>query len=419
MVLAWAGPARAAAGSLDPSWGGDGTVVTEFEQHGWADSNALQADGRILVAGFAGVGTVSRDFAVVRYNTDGTLDSAFGSGGIVITDFSGGDDYARDVAVQTDGKIILGGSSDGEFGLARYRADGTLDSTFGTGGFVTTAVTSDQDVIRGIVIRNDGRIVVTGFCGSSGAYDFCLARYRPNGALDTTFGSEGLVITDIGASDESRGILITSGGKLVVCGFTQMVRGTQDMVLARYNANGTLDTTWDGDGIAVTDFGASDVCRAMALQGNGKVVAAGYTGVGGGAPAMPGEGDGEKGPSDAALARYNTNGSLDATFGTGGKVITDLQGEEKFRGVALQADGKIVGAGHIGLMTDDFLVVRYNTDGSLDTSFGSAGAAITDFGRKDDGARDVVIQADGKIVASGINGTGAGNQFATARYLAS
>jgi uncharacterized delta-60 repeat protein len=431
-------PAQAAAGDLDTTFGNGGTVITIMPNKGWGNQIAIQPDGKLVVAGFNGKDPVT-DIAVVRYNTDGSLDTTFGGTGIVTTDF-GGQDYARAIALQSDGKIIAAGSGgvSNNFALARYNTDGSLDTTFGTGGMVTTDF-GGTDAIRGLVIRpSDKKIVAVGFHGSTGNFDWALARYFPNGTLDTTFGTGGTVLTDFGAVDQARGVVLTQGGRFVVAGMTKMSNTKSDFALARYNPNGSLDPTFGVGGKVTTDFGAFDLARAIVLQPDGKVVAGGYSGCcGGGRPAIKGQYDPDLAQdglapntaSDFAMARYNTNGSLDTTFGPDGtgKVIADLFGNaDHARALALQTDGKLIQAGNsatlTGALVDSTAVVRYNADGTLDTTFGNGGIVLTDIAPGlQEGARDVKVQADGKIVTAGIVGaqSGGGFEYALARYLGS
>lgn len=420
-------PADAAAGDLDTTFSGDGIVVTNPGDHGWGNQIAIQKDGKILVGGYENNEMPLRKFAVVRYNTDGTLDSTFGNGGIVTTDVTDGGDHARAIVLQKDGRFILGGQADFDFGLVRYNTDGSLDTTFGTGGIVTTNI-NGEDAIRALLVRNDGKIVAVGYSGQVGTRNFSVARYFPNGTLDTTFGTGGTTTIDFGNEEQSRGAAIVTGGKLVIAGYTKIGTGDTanwNWAVCRLLLNGSLDTTFGGSGTGkvVTDLGAGDVIRALVVQTDGMLVVSGYTGLGGGAPAVgPGDPDIEapQGAGDWAVGRYTANGTLDTTFGTGGVTITDFGGSDHARGVALQSDGKIVAAGNArGGTKDEFAVARYNTDGTLDTTFGGGdGMVITDLGASD-GARDVKIQADGKIVAAGISGGVGGYDIAVARYLAS
>lgn len=402
----------AGSGSLDPSFGTGGKVVTDFDggsDHGL--SMAVQADGKIVVVGFSNTSPTSsagRDFAIARYNIDGTLDTTFGTAGTgkVTTDFSASIDDAMAVAIQADGKIVVAGASNGDFALARYNISGTLDTTFGTGGKVTTDF-SGLDHANAVAIQADGKIIAAGqgFNSSSGP-DFALARYLSDGTLDTTFGSGGKVTTAFSNDpDEAFAIAIQTDGKIVVAGTSNASAATQfDFALARYNGDGTLDTTFGSGGKVTTDFEggcfcirADDLAFAVSIQPDGKIVAAGRS---------------DTNNFDFALARYNTNGALDTTFGSGGRVTTDFSlGSTDFaQAVVIQGDGRIVAA---GTSNGDFALVRYNSNGTLDTGFGSGGKVSTDFSGGFDQANAVALQVDGKIIAAGF----AGDDFALARYI--
>jgi uncharacterized delta-60 repeat protein len=391
-------------GSLDSSFGSGGKVITDFGGGSEARAVALQHDGKILVAGSASSSSAAEDdlFSIFRYNADGRLDTSFGTlrnVGTVVTNL-GGEDVALALAFQPDGKIVLAGAtaiSFGNFSLARYSADGQLDPGFGAAGRVITSMSSNSSA-RGVAVQPDGKIVVTGL--SSG--DFTLVRYNPDGSLDSGFGSAGKVITDFGGPDFSFAIALQPDGKIVVAGSSFF-----DFALARYDSGGSLDMSFGSGGKATASITGSEQAFAMALQPDGKIVLAGVTSV---SPINPDL-------SDFALARFNSNGSLDTGFGSGGKVVTDFGGGDIVTSLALQPDGKIVVAGSAraaNFIDNNFAVARYNANGSLDLSFGAEGITLTDFGQNDS-ASAVALQADGKIVVAGsvIQGT---SDFALARF---
>jgi uncharacterized delta-60 repeat protein len=409
--------AVAASGDLDPTFGIGGKVTTDFNgaQDG-ANSIAIQADGKIVAAGYSGAGT-SWSFALARYNSDGTLDATFGTGGKVTTDFGGFTAIAQCVAIQADGKIVAGGrfytGPVSDFALARYNSDGTLDITFGSGGKVTTDfMNGSLDEADGIAIQTDGKIVVAGSSNLGTTVDFALARYNSDGTLDTTFGSGGKVTTGfIGVISTAHCIAVQADGKIVAAGSTAITLTGSDFALARYNSDGTLDITFGSGGKVTTDFyGADDVVFGIAVQVDGKIVAAGFSWTG------------DSSRWDFALARYNSDGTLDTSFGSAGKVTTDINNNgsrDSASGIAIQADGKIVAVGTSAPIDDGwhFALARYNSDGTLDATFGSGGKVTTDFNSgSDDFASGISIQADGKIVAAG---SSAYADFALARYIGS
>ncbi|MER6352930.1 delta-60 repeat domain-containing protein, partial [Streptomyces sp. NPDC001634] len=281
-------------------------------------------------------------------------------------------------------------------------APGDLDPTFGTGGKVLTDFGGTDFATA---VQADGKIIAVGQSdgASAGDFDFALARYNTDGSLDPTFGTGGKVTTNFGGGDGARAVAVQTDGKIVVAGFSNT--GISNFAVARYNTDGSLDPTFNGTGAVTTDFGGEDLALGVALQADGKIVAVGFTSV--------------FGSDDFALARYNTDGSLDSTFGTGGKVITDFGtgGNDIANGVVVQTDGKIVAAGSSDTAgTNDFGLARYNTNGSLDNTFGTGGLVTTDFGGISDQAFGVALQTDGKIVAAGFSNASNANDFALARY---
>jgi uncharacterized delta-60 repeat protein len=384
--------------SLDTTFGAGGLALTHFGSfsNDQAQAVAIQSDGKIVIVGStANPGT---DFGVIRYNADGSLDTSFGKGGKVSTDFAGGMDVARAVVIQADGKIVVvgsafAGSTTGtDFGVVRYNADGSLDTTFGNGGKVTTSFTSNLfDSAQSVVLQSDGRILVGGYSRGAGTNmdDFAVVRYNTDGSLDTSFGTGGKVTTNFGAgaTDDAYAMALQSDGRIVLAG-TSNLNGNYDFALARYNTDGSLDSSFGTAGLLHTDFaGANDNAQAVVLQSDGKIVAAGYA---------------TSGLQGFALARYNTNGSLDTSFGAGGLVRTNFSGgNDVIEGLALQSDGKLVAAGFSYprfSSIPQFALTRFNSDGSLDSNFGIVTTAIN--GNEDVG-RGIAIQKDGKIVVPG------------------
>jgi uncharacterized delta-60 repeat protein len=397
-------------GSLDTSFSGDGKQTTDFG--GYATGVAIQADGKIVAVGASDDFAGDVDFALARYNADGSLDTSFSGDGKQTTDV-GDLDYASGVALQGDGKIVAVGSTyadqaggfDG-FALARYNADGSLDTSFSGDGKQTTDFGNSFDSAFGLTLQADGKVVAVGRTsdGYAAPSDFALARYNANGSLDTSFSGDGKQTTDFGDQfEQANGVALQGDGKIVAVG-RRSAGGVNDYALARYNPNGSLDTSFSGDGKQTTDFGATDdAATGVALQPDGRVVAVGATGDG----AYVG---------DFALARYNANGSLDTSFSGDGKQTTGFAGPDGANGVALQADGKIVAVGETsGEGGGDFALARYNANGSLDTSFSGDGLQATDFYGVDR-ASGVALQADGKIVAVGTRSAGGVGAFALARY---
>jgi uncharacterized delta-60 repeat protein len=260
-------------GSLDTSFGTNGGIVvtTISGSADIAHAVAILSDGRIIAAGASGP-YPSVDFAVVRYNPDGSLDSTFGTGGKVVTDISGLPNIAYSMAIQADGKVVAAGYSglsDRDFALVRYNTDGTLDNSFGTGGRVTTSIGSKEDRAYAVAVQSDGRVVAAGFTFSGSSNDFALTRYNTDGSLDSSFGTGGKVITPVGSSSSIYAVAIQSNGKIVAV-------GGSGFALARYNTNGSLDSSFGSGGKVTTLIGNGiSEARAVAIQPDGKIVAAG------------------------------------------------------------------------------------------------------------------------------------------------
>jgi uncharacterized delta-60 repeat protein len=411
LVIVVAGPGAAAPGDLDPTFDGDGKVTTHFIFNDEAHGVAIQPDGKIVAAGFtvcnpcAGP-TEPRDFALARYNRDGSLDSTFDGDGKVTTDFATNVDQAFAVAIQADGKIVAGGFawvSGVDFALARYNTDGSLDPSFDGDGKVTTDYGFGSSQVYGLAIQADGKIVAAGY-GAATAQDFFLARYTSNGSLDPSFDDDGKV-TFLGFGpnhNQAHAVGIQPDGKIVAAGCANCLSSSSNFAVARLNTNGSRDPTFDGEGLVTTDFsGNVDQARALALQADGKVVVAGS--------AITGQ-------PVFGLARYHTDGSLDSTFDGDGKLTTQFGNGDAAEGVAIQRDGKIVAAGGVCascVAGGYFGLARYTPDGSLDSTFSGDGKVITDFGfAGDQKAYAVALQNDGKIVAAGV----VGGDFALARY---
>ena len=323
--------------------------------------------------------------------------------GRVITDFNGGDDVATGVAVLADGRFVVSGSGGDGIALARYNADGSLDATFGLDGKVSIGGAA---FAQAMALQPDGKLLIAGYAGA----DFALLRFNSDGNLDTTFGGgAGQVVTDFGAGSLDLGtfVAVQGDGKIVVAGYANS-GSVYDFALARYDADGSLDTSFGGDGKVTTDFGTNtiDLAWSVTVQADGKIVAAGQSGNAGGS-------------YDIAVIRYNPDGSLDTTFGNGdGKVISTFPGSNQDRAysILVQPDGKIVVAG--AAFGVDFALARYDADGSLDGTFGVGGLVLTDFAGNQDAGLSVVCQPDGRLLVAGLTNDGSGGDFAVARYNA-
>jgi uncharacterized delta-60 repeat protein len=346
-------------GTLDTSFSGDGKVTTNFtrlEDAAWAV--VIQSDGRIVAAGDAGFGTGNSRFAVARYNADGTLDTTFGGDGKVTTQFTRHDDPVAAAALQPDGKIVVSGGAnwgggESNFALARYNTDGTLDPSFGGDGRVTADFARRGDYANAVVVQADGKLVAGGYATYSrtnGFNRFAVARYNADGTLDTSFSGDGKQTTDFTRrNDPALDLTLQPDGKIVAAGISKADGSNPNVALARYNADGTLDASFSGDGKVTTDFsGGYDQAYAVALQPDGKIVVGGATaGLGG----------------RFLIARYDTSGALDSTFNGGGFAATNFTRHDDFAyGLALQADGNLVlvgGSGWGGSNLGKIALARY------------------------------------------------------------
>ena len=402
-----AATAQAAPGDLDPTWGNGGITVSSLgteETQEVAYFLHIQPDGKLIVSGYDNGNLAAAPFVsfIARFNANGTLDTSFGTNG-KINSLVGSGEYYYATALQSDGKIVAAGykriGGDSDFAVARYNSDGTLDATFGTNGKVITPVGSSVDEVGDMLLQPDGKIVVVGYSFvSNSGYDFSIVRYNLNGSLDASFGTGGKVIIDIpSGSDVVTTTTVSSvlqpDGKIVIGG-TGGVTNT-DFVLARLQSNGSLDSTFGTGGRVVTALSANnDEMYDIALQPDGKIIAAGNANQINGMD------------FDTALVRYNPNGSLDTTFAQNG--VLRVQWSSRYyvgNGVAVQSNGKILafGFGFVGTSNSmGFATARYNADGSPDATFGTNGRVITKIGNNDSSfAFEGAVQPDGKILTYG------------------
>jgi uncharacterized delta-60 repeat protein len=418
----------AADGDLDPAFGAGGLVMTDFNNStDIAYAVALQSDGKLVVAGttYTNNDFTDEDFAIARYNADGSLDASFGNNGRVTTDFPGLAAVISAVVIQPDGKIVVAGGAFplftflGDFKVARYKPDGSLDTSFGAGGIVTTIFPGDGSYAFALALQSDGKIIAAGTDfvdfnpGDVSNTDFALARYNFDGSLDASFGNGGTTTTDfLGAQDDVRSVLIQSDGKVVAVGSANGPSDYYNFAVARYLTNGSLDTTFGAGGKVRTDFGNNDLDIAYAAALQPD-----------GKIVAAGTTVFDLGVSqDFALVRYNPNGTVDTTFDADGRVLIDFGSfAQSAYAVLIQSDSKIITVGYPNTESNDsdFLLARCNPDGSLDPGFGAGGKVRTSFGDLNSGANGAVLQPDGKIVAVGFNPTQkeSGVEFALARYL--
>jgi uncharacterized delta-60 repeat protein len=399
--------ASAASGSLDVTFGSGGVVVADFGSPSDTGNRiALSADGsKIYGLGTTVVDSVRRP-VIVRYFNNSVIDNSFdGDGKLIVAVENFG---ACDFDIQSDGKVVVAGATARDnYTLVRYLSNGVLDTTFGENGIATLSMGDGFQIwCNDMALQPDQKIIVFGseITTQSNHTDFFVTRFNTDGSPDETFVAHGFNIIDKSYFPMSQfnygwGIAVQPDGKIILAGGMQDYEGDSQISLARLNANGFLDTSFGviGEGTVTEPLpGYFMVKNSVALQTDGKIVVAGTAS------------DGEGNHRDLALARFNPNGTLDSSFGS---VIADFGEEEETSALLLQKDGKIVLVGNMSNGTDSqFLLVRYNPDGSLDTSFGSNGKVTSDFGAESvDGA---TLQADGKLLAIGTSA----NDLLIARY---
>jgi uncharacterized delta-60 repeat protein len=460
-IAEWLEERRLLSGGLpDPSFGSGGKVFTPFfgSRIDVVASSVAQPDGRVIVAGTSG-NPGEEDFALARFNANGTIDTTFGTSGQVRTDLGGGD-TVRNVTLQADGKILVAGWSD-EPGttaaaVARYNANGSLDTTFGVGGVVRIhpSTINYAEVVRSLA---GGKILVGGYTGvpEYGSGDFLVARLTATGALDPTFGTGGITITDVAGNTDSLGTLIVSGDKVIAAGSStvgSVYAFNNDVVLVRYDSAGKIDGTFGTGGKVIVHAGTVEGVADGALRSDGSIVLAdnvltqaavrqftpngaidtafGKGGsaainvfptdrvrslalVAGGKILLGGAvGDANLDDGDVAVYRMNANGTLDTTFGKQGIAVMPRAGEQTLGGMTVRSDGSAVVAWSTGSTprpepNPNFDLARFTPTGAIDTTFGKGGTASTDFlSQVRAVAADVAVQSDGKIVAVGLSESG-------------
>jgi uncharacterized delta-60 repeat protein len=437
--IAWAADG---AGMLDASFGAgedDGTpagVVATSLGNGddMAEDLAVGADGSVVVVGNRHNGQ-SNDIVLVRYTNDGAFDAAFGVGeddgtpnGVVNISLGEGNDFGTAVAAQADGKLLVAGyheeGASTNMVVLRVNTDGTLDQTFGTAddgtenGIVNISLGDGNDIARDIAVQADGKIVVAGDSVSAdGSANIIVARLNADGSVDESFGQSedgtpnGFVATSLGnGDDKANALVLQADGKIVVAGNRVAEDGSSNIIVARYDASGVPDASFGVSGDDGTPEGfvnislgeGNDMARDVALQADGKI-------------AIAGDSVTADGSSNFILARLNADGTPDDSFGVAedgtpnGFVSTSLgEGNDVATGLAVQADGRLVVAGyHQEGDSTNIAIARYETDGSLDQSFGTAddgtenGIVNISLGDGDDMANAVAMQGDKLIVAAG------------------
>ncbi|MBL8813567.1 MAG: cadherin domain-containing protein, partial [Planctomycetaceae bacterium] len=399
------------AGDLDPSFGTGGIV-----EHSWgsatdeAYAEAIQANGQIVVAGYS-FNSSQRNMKVDRFNADGTRDTTFGVGDGLLTGGVGtGVSFATAVAIQpADQFIVVAGIASDTVFVQRLKTDGTPDSAFGGGGTVLASTGTYANMVHTMLIQPDGRIVVGGefYSSSTGNLDSFLMRLNTDGAVDTSFGTDGIFrYSHSGNIEELHSVAIQPDGKLVIAG-TSYSGSEYDAYLARVTSDGHLDASFS----PLTYFTEkNDRFEHVELQPNGAIIATGW--------------QAGLGTANVVVVRTDANGQYDSSFSGDGIQTFNFGGTYDYGlSSVLRADGKLVIAG--GAHTTDtthttesqnLALARLNPDGSMDSSFGTAGRVTIPYTFYDDLFYGVSLQADGKLVAVGDAGTATGSHIVLARF---
>ncbi|HEX9377081.1 MAG TPA: hypothetical protein VGB19_12685 [Actinomycetota bacterium] len=400
-------PASADPGDLDPSFDGDGQAVAEFAVgSSGASAVALQADGKILVGGYIWLSDTDKAFALVRFRPGGALDTSFGEQGEVIMNITAEDDVIRALAVVGgSGKILAAGEIGGDFGLARFTADGTRDDTFHGGGWTTVDFAHDLDAAYAVAVAPEGKLVLAGFATVQGVLRFALARLTPGGAKDSTFSGDGRVTTKMGNQDNfAIDVLVQGDGSILAAGTLRGVTADRP-AMAAYRPNGTLDPDFGNGGKSVHDVGSDYGIDGVVRLASGKLMMAGSI-------------QKEDGGLDIGLVRFTAAGAPDPSFGSNGLVRRDFGSAEVVTDLRRSGKKLLVSMLRVKGQDQHLAVARFMGDGSKDTSFGVLGIAATTLPAVDAGG--VVRQTNGRIVTVGAAGTDedAPEGFLAARFLA-
>lgn len=399
------GMAQGQAGALDPAFSGDGKAflnVTAQADYG-VDIAVQSVDGKIVVAGKAG-GQGGR-IALLRYNPDGTLDPSFSGDGKVFTNLSPKSDWVGGVEVQPDGKIVVAGRSGSQgrtLAVLRYNPDGSLDTSFSGDGKALANFSAGDDFAFGVALQSDGMIVAAGRAGGTGGR-MAVVRFDAAGMPDPGFSGDGRFLHNLTPGDDRLDhVVLQADGKVVVGGTADYFSRRARFAVIRLDSAGARDPAFSGDGLTTTNFTSSfDGIFGIAIQSDGKIVASGQAYL------------------SIALARYEADGTLDATFSGDGKVMTNLSpGLDYAEEIEIQSDDKIVVAGTANYYGNNArsAVLRYQASGVPDTSFSSDGKVITDLTAGFDAAFGLALQPDGKIVTTGF-ASGQGGRFSVLRFL--
>ncbi|MGB3344062.1 MAG: T9SS type A sorting domain-containing protein [Aequorivita sp.] len=399
----------AQAGTLDPTFGTNGVVTTAVHpNYNVAETTVVQTDGKILVAGNAGTPSTYQ-MAVARYNEDGSLDTSFGGEGTLRFPVGSVKSFVMDMAQQPDGKILLGGRTwdnvSGDFAVVRLNEDGSFDDNFGTNG-IFRIETAETEASEAMALLDDGTILMVGYKDDN----FTVAKINTDGSLDTTFGMNGwVVLTFDGASSYADDLAIQGDGKIVISGFALNGQNRFQVAAARLNADGSTDNSFGTDGKVIFNVGEwNDFGEGVAIQSDGKILIGGHKWI-----------SNIEQRHDLFVARLNTDGSIDTSYGNNGAATARLVDGANYAGdMVLQADDKPILAGYTILQSEiNMAMVRFDTDGNLDSTFNGDGMVSFDYEGREDYCNAIALQPDNKIILAGYSYGGGGSEFEIARFL--
>jgi uncharacterized delta-60 repeat protein len=393
-----------AAGTLDTTFGelSTGIVIADIGRTNNLISAAIDERDNIYTVGTVTVtSTVS---GICSFTSNGIFNNEFNASGYAQLIADNAQTAMQSIAMQSDGKAVIGGqglyNGISKYILARYTLNGSLDIEFGKGlGYVVTDIAGGSSINAIIIQPSDGKILAGGLAGQ-GTPSFTLARYNSDGTLDTSFGNKGFSQAFPGYVSTIQALGLQKDGKILAAGYTWNLE-TDVFALARFNEDGTLDETFGTKGIVTQQIGTRSQARSILIQPDNYIVLGGWT-------------THDSIHYSFALTRFDSNGNLDKNFNESGIVITNIDYSSGIQALALQRDNKIIAGGYnFGLKSTNFALARYLTDGTLDSSFGSQGITCTQIGSTAQ-INSLMIQSDDKIVAAGISDTSA----ALARYFA-
>ena len=369
-------------------------VILQLRANGiQINSINIQQDGKIIACGYAQ--NTNNQFIILRYNTDGTPDTNFGTSGIITTQIGSNTSNSQILcsAIQADGKIVVAGyyydtNVATQIVIARYNTDGSIDTNFGTAGITTTLIGSGCSA-KAMVLDASGNIVVAGSAIINGNPQIAIARYTTAGILDNNFGTNGIVTTPIGVRASANAISIDNGNNIVIAGSSTDGVTSNAFMLARYNSTGALDTTFANAGIALTPIGNASEINSMGIDGSGNIVISGYSNTG----------------SDVVtIARYKNTGNLDTDFNSGGDtpgIITQPYGNRaRVNALTLDSSNNIIITGYFNTDKSNYFISRYTSSGIIDNTFGVSGIVSAAIGNGAI-ANAIALQSDNKIIASG------------------